>query len=477
MEIRRLIEERRSISQQEKQRLKYLSKQIKKKKHQGQEKSKKTRRDSTNTRTLQRDQEHSRNQICIKKSTHHQDKERERRSHFIKEGKLPMSLVNSTKNLTMTKNTKKLNWNTKRMRLKAASMSKAKIRVRWKEFQRSRLKIYRLQSTDSKKGKSADSNGIIAEDIKACDEETKEMVRQIFNEILKQNECTPEAWRKVRIKVIHKKKWRWRCRKLPPDLVSACAVQTVYDNTVQQIKPKTWPNPSGRSGGFVKLLPNYRLSSDVQDDWSEMPRVGNQKWPATIVFMKAFDSITHKSIWDALKSCGIEHWIHPPPEKTVQRPESHSTDRRRNWHVRDQYRNQTGWPSVKLALQHCSADSLGRRHFTLAKEEDWVSAWETTIMTVSQTWELLNLLLRGNGFLKHVMWLQAQHRKSGTQNTSRKHENPQQPKLEHQDRNWDWTYQRRDLNKRRKYKNIWARWLLSSSRRRPKSEIASGLRG
>ena len=46
----------------------------------------------------------------------------------------------------------------------------------------------RLQSTDSKKGKSADSNGIRAEDIKACDEETKEMVRQIFNEKVKQKE-------------------------------------------------------------------------------------------------------------------------------------------------------------------------------------------------------------------------------------------------------------------------------------------------
>ena len=55
------------------------------------------------------------------------------------------------------------------------------------------------------KGKSPDSNGIRAEDIKACDDETREMVRQIFNEIIKQNEFTPEAWKKVKIKVIHKK--------------------------------------------------------------------------------------------------------------------------------------------------------------------------------------------------------------------------------------------------------------------------------
>ena len=30
-------------------------------------------------------------------------------------------------------------------------------------------------------------------------------------------------------------------------------------------------------------------------------------WTATIDFTKAFDSITHKSIWDALKSCNIDH--------------------------------------------------------------------------------------------------------------------------------------------------------------------------
>ena len=56
-----------------------------------------------------------------------------------------------------------------------------------------------------KKGKSPDSDGIRAEDIKACNEETKEMVRQIFNEIIRENEFTPEAWKEVKIKVLHKK--------------------------------------------------------------------------------------------------------------------------------------------------------------------------------------------------------------------------------------------------------------------------------
>ena len=64
-----------------------------------------------------------------------------------------------------------------------------------------------LQTANNKlkKGKSPDSKGIRAEDIKACDDETREMVRQIFNEIIKRNEFTPEDWKKVTIKVIHQK--------------------------------------------------------------------------------------------------------------------------------------------------------------------------------------------------------------------------------------------------------------------------------
>ena len=39
-----------------------------------------------------------------------------------------------------------------------------------------------------------------------------------------------------------------------------------------------------------------------------MPRVGGIKmWTATIDFTKAFGSVTHESIWNALTSCGIEH--------------------------------------------------------------------------------------------------------------------------------------------------------------------------
>ena len=54
-------------------------------------------------------------------------------------------------------------------------------------------------------GRSPESKGIRAEYSKVCDDETREMVRQIFNDIIKKNEFTFEDWKKVTIKVIHNK--------------------------------------------------------------------------------------------------------------------------------------------------------------------------------------------------------------------------------------------------------------------------------
>ena len=90
-------------------------------------------------------------------------------------------------------------------------------------------------------------------------------MRQIFNEIIKQNEFTPEAWKKLKIKVIYKERCG-KCRKLPTDLLIASVVQTVHDNTVQQIISTTRPKTSGRSSGIQKLIPNNRSSCDVQND-------------------------------------------------------------------------------------------------------------------------------------------------------------------------------------------------------------------
>ena len=101
------------------------------------------------------------------------------------------------------------------------------------------------------------------------------MVRQIFNEIVKQNEFTPGTWRKVRKEVIHKKCDVEDVGNNRP----ICSLHALYKLFTTILYSRLYPrldqiHPSRRSGGVQKLLPNNRPSSDVQDDWSKMPRVG-----------------------------------------------------------------------------------------------------------------------------------------------------------------------------------------------------------
>ena len=158
-----------------------------------------------------------------------------------------------------------------------------------------------------RKGKSPDSNGIRAEDIKACDGETREMVRQIFNEIKKQNEFTPEACKKVKIKVLHKKGDVENVGDYRP-ICSLPALYKLFSTILyRRLYPRLDQEQAEDQAGFrssyqaTDHLATYRMTEPKCHEW------GIKMWKATIDFTKAFDSITHKSIWKALKSCGIKH--------------------------------------------------------------------------------------------------------------------------------------------------------------------------
>ena len=156
------------------------------------------------------------------------------------------------------------------------------------------------------KGTASDSNGIRAADIKTCNDTTREMIRQIFNEVIRQNDCTPEAWRRIRIRVIYKKgdveeagNYRPNCT-LPAlyKLFSTLLYSRLYSRLDRE-------QPTDQ-GGFRRSyqtsdhLASYRLLEQRCRVW------GVKVWIATVDFMKAFDTISHKSVWDALAQFGIE---------------------------------------------------------------------------------------------------------------------------------------------------------------------------
>ena len=187
-EILRLIEERRSMSKEEKQRLKDLSKGLKK---------------------------------CIR------EKKRMKRQQDIER---LLEEFKGVRNIPRIKTAKKrvLTTKVKNEKGEMYHLSKRNCRCFFGEFykrlyedserddsehemsddkRKPEITTKELQSAISKlkTGKSPDSNGIRAEDIKACGDETREMMRQLFNEIIKRNNFTPDEWKKVKIKVIHKK--------------------------------------------------------------------------------------------------------------------------------------------------------------------------------------------------------------------------------------------------------------------------------
>ena len=133
------------------------------------------------------------------------------------------------------------------------------------------------------------------------------MVRQIFNEIIKQNEVTPEAWKKVKIKVLDKKGDVENVGNYRP----ICALPALYKlfSTVLygRLYPRLDQEQAEDQAGFrssyqtTDHLATYRMIEQKCHEW------GIKRWIATIQFTKAFDSITHTSIWKALNSCGINH--------------------------------------------------------------------------------------------------------------------------------------------------------------------------
>ena len=93
----------------------------------------------------------------------------------------------------------------KRLYEDSGKIALCKKRVMEKEYLKSRPEELQRAICKLKSGKSPNGNGIRAEDIKDCNDETREMMRQIFNEVIKRNNFTPEEWKKVKIKVIYKK--------------------------------------------------------------------------------------------------------------------------------------------------------------------------------------------------------------------------------------------------------------------------------
>ena len=149
--------------------------------------------------------------------------------------------------------------------------------------------------------RSSQSSGIKAEHIKRCNSETKEWIRRIFNERVQEEECTPQTWRRIRIKVIHKK----GDVEDADNYRSICSLPVLYKLFTTALYARLVPlldkcQPADQ-GGF---RPNHQTMDDLMVYIMMEQRCREWCVPlyiSTTDFMKAFDRIKHSALWTSLE--------------------------------------------------------------------------------------------------------------------------------------------------------------------------------
>ena len=165
-----------------------------------------------------------------------------------------------------------------------------------REIPSSQQKKSRWPSIDQKRGKAGDSSGIRAEHIENCDRETKEWTRQIFNEIVQQEDLHTTNMAKNSNKGDPQKTVTWKMLVI----IARCARYRYYTNFSRQHCMldwlRNWTNAT-RPRWFPAITSNCRPLDGVQDAGAALPRMG-----CTTVHL---DARLHEGPWTSLEHYGI----------------------------------------------------------------------------------------------------------------------------------------------------------------------------
>ena len=159
-------------------------------------------------------------------------------------------------------------------------------------------------------------------------------------------------------------------------------------------------------------LATYRLIEQKCHEW------GIKMWTATVDFTKAFDSISHNSIWEALKSCYVDHEYVSLLRK-IYRDQKASVQTDEESDIFDiQKGSKQGDPMSSLlfntVLQYSSKDELQR----------WQKKKGMGIYLSRRRDAVCNLQRTDT---EYDVRIQESNRESGTQDSPRQDEDSQQP--------------------------------------------------
>jgi len=156
-----------------------------------------------------------------------------------------------------------------------------------------------------KNGKASDAAGIVAEMIKAGGERLQSVLADLFNDVLVNNAPPPQEWKHTRIKVLFKKGDPQLPSNYRPISILPIFYKLFSRVLHQRLKAFLEPEQSIDQAGFRS---GYNCEDHLLSLVLLYERLTEQNldlWMAAVDFEKAFDSVSHESIWEALASQSV----------------------------------------------------------------------------------------------------------------------------------------------------------------------------
>jgi len=157
-----------------------------------------------------------------------------------------------------------------------------------------------------KSGKSTDSGGIAAEMLKHGGADLHKVLLLMFNDITSRAAPLPDSWKHTVVKVLYKSgdaklPQNYRPISIIPMLYKLFA-RLLYNRLLPILDQRQSPDQAGfrPNRSTTDHLFTIAILQETADEW-QVPM-----WAAAVDFKKAFDSVTHRGIWDALQQQGVD---------------------------------------------------------------------------------------------------------------------------------------------------------------------------
>ena len=182
------------------------------------------------------------------------------------------------------------------------------------------------------KGKAGDNAGLVVEMLQSSSDAFMEAMADMFNDILS-TATTPAAWKHSRVKVLFKK----GDAKMPENYRPITLLPILYKLFSRLILSRVRETLDGAQAsdqaGFRKgySCDDHLLTVVLLTE--RMAEFRQPLWICAIDFVKAFDSVSHASLWEALSNQGV---LPVYIESSLQGPNCSCSGRRTKQNVPDQ---------------------------------------------------------------------------------------------------------------------------------------------